>query len=177
MFASKILSVNDISSEQIVQICSLKNQYWQYGIDKQLRWWQDNTDNTDSFSILLKKDLIFAFLRLRERNIQINDFVDNALCITEVCVDQQFSRQGYGKKLMESTTNHIKRCGSKVAFLLCFEEQVKFYQSCNWAKLSTPLIKSIKTNKIRKLSHLEHCMAFDPVKKLNGKITLYGDVF
>jgi predicted N-acetyltransferase YhbS len=177
LIVPSIQSLSEITQEQVGTICSIKNQYWPHSIESQLEWWKKHSDNDDLFVTLLNNRSVLAFLRLRKRTVAVNGASLDALCVTEVCVDEQHRSQGLGKQLLYVATTHIKGTGSSLAYLLCLDTQAAFYHACGWRRLTPLQIKSSNGRESRSLAANERCMVFDPQDRLNGQIVLFGDAF
>ncbi len=178
MIISSYLDSQNITRGDVRAICNLKMQSWPHSISSQLKWWDDNTDLDDVFVILAREGTILAFLRLRTRSLVTNDVWLDALCVTEVCVHEQYRRQGLGTQLMDAASSYIKNTYTGVAYLLCSDTQESFYSSCGWRLACTLLrINSLTGQGTRALAKHERCMIFDPQDRLIGPVILFGDVF
>lgn len=174
----RFLSPRDITQAEIQAICSLKNQSWPHSMESQLAWWEKNTAEDDVFVTLVRDGSLLAFLRLRSRAVSVNNARLDALCATEVCVDESYRGQGLGALLIGAATAHIKQVGPGVAYLLCRDVQEPFYAACGWRWTDAPLqIEPSNGGERRALAVNERCMTFDPQNRLNGQIVLFGDVF
>lgn len=67
-----IIPKKEISEKEILNFCKLKQQTWDYNIREQINWWKNNSEEVYYISGLRKKNIFFAFLRIRERNILLN---------------------------------------------------------------------------------------------------------
>lgn len=178
MIAPRFVSPRDITQAEIEAICTLKNQSWPHPMESQLAWWEKNTAGDDVFVTLVRDGSILGFLRLRSRTVSVSGTPLDALCATEVCIDESHRGQGLGALLMGAATAHVERAGSGVAYLLCRDIQEPFYAACGWRRTDAPLqIASSNRGGRRPLAANERCMTFDPHNRLNGQIVLFGDVF
>jgi GNAT superfamily N-acetyltransferase len=168
---------HDIAQAEIHAICALKNQSWPHSIESQLAWWDKNTAGDDVFVTLVRDRSILAFLRLRNRTVTVSGIVKEALCVTEVCVDEQHRGRGLGKLLLDVAATHIKSTCPGLAYLLCWDTQAAFYYTCGWRRFTPLQIKSSNERANRSLAENERCMVFDPQNRLSGQIVLFGDVF
>ena len=108
MILPTIKITDELSQDQILAICTIKNDIWLYSIESQLEWWANNTSKNDKYFISLTDRKVVAFLRLRTRVVSINGEIWNAFSVTEVCVDSQHRGVGLGKQLMAASTKYIK---------------------------------------------------------------------
>lgn len=177
MIAPRIQSPSEINHEEVTAICAIKNQHWPHSMQSQLEWWREHTGKDDVFVTLVTGDTTLAFLRLRKRRVAAGNVCVDALCATEVCVDERYRGRGLGHQLLEAASSHISSTRSSLAYLLCWDAQEAFYHSCGWRQIPFPQIKPSRGGESRSLAANERCMAFDPQNRLNGQVVLYGDVF
>ena len=177
MIVSNIQSPSQVTPEEVVVMCSIKEQYWPHSMESQLKWWERYTGKDDVLITLVNDGSILAFLRLRKGSILSNGECLVALCATEVCVSKEYRGQGRGKQLLGAATTYINRVGVNLGYLLCWSSQVEFYRACDWSQLIAIQIESTNTHKSRPLTADERCMVYDPHSRLNGQITLVGDQF
>ncbi|MDG1144151.1 MAG: GNAT family N-acetyltransferase [Burkholderiales bacterium] len=175
---SIIKITDELSDDQILAICNIKNQIWAYTIESQLAWWANNTNKDDKYFISLKNDKVLAFLRLRTRVVSINGEILNAFCVTEVCVDNQLHGGGLGKQLLAAATKYIKNITPNMAYLLCKDVQEAFYLKCGWHCADGVVqIKSNLKQSRRRLASNERCMTLDLQNRMHGEIILFGECF
>ena len=178
LITPRFLLPYEINQSEIEEICALKNQSWPHSMESQLDWWNKNTAVNDLLVTLVCEYSILAFLRLRSRIILVNGAHLEALCVTEVCVNQSQRKSGLGRQLMSVATNCINQTSSSLGYLLCRDVHEQFYNSCGWHRVEAPLqIQSSIGREFRLLTENERCMTFDTKRLLNGQIVLIGDVF
>ena len=109
---------------------------------------------------------------MRERQILFNNKLIHCFCITEVCVAKKNQGKGWGKKLIEESKKFIKKV-KMPAYLLCSNNQIKFYQKCN-LKLTKKfdIVPDKKNYKKKDIN----CFFFN-LKSTDEKIILYGNSF
>ena len=178
MILPTIKITDELSQDQILAICTIKNDIWLYSIESQLEWWANNTSKNDKYFISLTDRKVVAFLRLRTRVVSINGEIWNAFCVTEVCVDSQHRGVGLGKQLMAASTKYIKNIKPNMAYLLCKEAQEAFYLKCGWycADGIVEVHSNLKQSR-RRLASNERCMTLDLQSRMHGEIILFGEVF
>ena len=70
---------------------------------KQFGLWFVITSETDRLFFLEKNNKKIGFLRLKKRQILINNTTNNSFYLTEVCIDKKFQNRGWGKKIMKTS--------------------------------------------------------------------------
>ena len=99
--------VNRLSSEEIIDICTLKEQHWPLGIKKQLGHWFMLTNKEDKLIFIERRNKKIAFLRLKLRKIIINNSISKSYMVSELCVDKKFQRKGVGGKILNKSKEII----------------------------------------------------------------------
>ena len=168
----KIISKKNITENEIINLCKLKTENWNYNISEQIEWWNKNSEENYIIASFIRKRSFLAFLRMRERRISFNNKPIHCFCITEVCVAKKDQGKGWGKKLIEESKKFIKKM-KMPAYLLCSNNQRKFYQKCN-LKLAKKfdIIPDKKNYKKKDIN----CFFFN-LKCTDEKIILYGNSF
>ena len=168
-----------ISETDILEVCRLKNQFWPHALESQLKWWHNNTSTTDKFIIIRSNQTIVAFLRLRQGYIDSLDYARKpSICITEVCVHQQYQQRGLGRRLLDFAITYISSIGYNYAYLLCSESQEPFYTKSGFHTVTNPLsIVSMRNSHVRQLSPSERCMTWPPIDPSTSVLKIYGDTF
>lgn len=85
--------------------------------------------------ILSQDDHVIGHLLAVERNI------DNMkmIYVGEVCVDERFQGQGYGKFLLEQFSNHFSPLDYDFSILCCEEKNEEFYSKHGWKNIDIDL--------------------------------------
>ena len=168
----KIIPKKEISEKEISNFFKLKQQIWNYNIREQINWWKNNSEEDYYICGLRKKNIFFAFLRMRKRNILLNKKKINCFCITEVCVAKDCQGRGWGKKLIQESKKFIKKKNIPV-YLICSNNQKNFYKKCKFE-----LAKNFNINSnIKNYDTNQICCFFFNLKIDNKQITLYGNSF
>ena len=167
-------SVDLLTTDEVHSLCRIKNQHWAYGMDSQLEWWRENSDQNDLVVCALTDDRITGFLRLRDRDILVRSYEIKAKCVTEVCVDKELLGQGIGKKIMKKASNFLlyEELGG---YLLCNNNEVGFYESCGWLKYTEVGVRKNANAPVLQLKNGINCLLF--YKKLSEPIVITGLVF
>ena len=88
-----IKSPLELELRDINEICILKDQHWPLGLKKQFGLWFVITNETDKLFLLEKNKKIISFLRLKLRQILVNNTIFDSFYLTEVCVDKEFQNR------------------------------------------------------------------------------------
>ena len=116
------------------EIIRLKQQHWCYSYESQ-REWIENTLELEALHLLLKVDGIFiAYLSIRDIGVVTDDRQLIGKGLGNVCVDKQFQKYGFGKKLVEKANEIICSSGN-IGILLCHTHLVQFYERCGWEEV------------------------------------------
>ncbi len=177
LITPRFLFPYEINQSEIEKICALKNQSWPHSMESQLVWWDKNTAVNDLLVTLVCEDSILAFLRLRSRAVSVGEARLNALCVTEVCVDKEYQKQGLGAMLMSAANTKIEQSGLDIAYLVCRDIQELFYDKSGWRRVHASLQIESSTGARRLLAKNESCMAYNLRKQFKDPVVLYGDVF
>ncbi len=125
-------------SEKILNdICILKKQYWDYPLDSQREWLQENIADSDvHLFIRNNQGCLIAYLSLVEVKISHDDNVDNVdnvdmLGVGSVCVDKKHTGQHLGFLLMNLVNFYVKK-NKRQGVLLCSDNLADFYTKCGW---------------------------------------------
>ena len=170
-----IKSPLEIDLKDVNEICNLKDQHWPLGLKKQFGLWFVITSETDRLFFLEKNNKKIGFLRLKKRQILINNTTNNSFYLTEVCIDKKFQNRGWCKKIMKTSQDFIRKKKMN-SYLLCNIDQQKFYKKLGWEPLEEiNCSESLKSNK-KKISEDKICFFYN-LKNVNQKITLIGKLF
>lgn len=120
----------NLSDSLLQSICEIKSSAWDYSIDEQKKWINDNIKDLD-IHVLLKVDEDYvSYLNLV--NIELldgsNKLID-ALGIGNVC--SRFQNKGYGTKLIKGVNLYLTS-RNKMAILFCKEKLINFYEKNNY---------------------------------------------
>ena len=65
-------SKKNFNKDELKGICNLKNSFWKYGVESQIKWFRENVKNKD-INVLLKKDnKIIGYVLLRHRSLKLS---------------------------------------------------------------------------------------------------------
>ena len=61
-----------LKKKDIIQICKLKNSYWNFGLKSNLRWFKKNVKKNDINNLIYLKKKIIGYTLFRKRTVIIN---------------------------------------------------------------------------------------------------------
>jgi predicted GNAT family N-acyltransferase len=122
-----------ISKETLIKICFLKIQHWNYDIEQQMLWINQNLNVDDIHLVLWEDDNLIGYLNIINLELIISNRKDNALGIGNVCIDRNQQKKYYGFLLMKLAEYYLK-VNDKIGLLLCKKELVPFYRKIGWTE-------------------------------------------
>ncbi|CAM8410610.1 Acetyltransferase (GNAT) domain containing protein [Candidatus Methylopumilus universalis] len=177
MLVPRYHQVFDLTLDEIFNICLLKNKIWQHTMESQLSWWKKNTSDSDHFITLVDGPSTVAFLRLRDREILVENSSYHAKCVTEVCVEKSMQRKGLGSILLKAAKNKIDESDSGIGFLICLSTEELFYKASGWSSLQAEIQLKSSGGIKRSLKNNEKCMVLNFEAPESANIVLCGDIF
>ncbi len=148
----------ELSSQEIKDLISLKQQYWGYSDEDQISWMKKNIMENDNHILIYQGELL-AYLNAVNVDVYINQSLHQLIGIGNVCVDKKYLHTGMGSIAMSYINAFIKKsftCG----VLLCKCDLVPFYEASNWLVVNSHHI----TIKDKLFEHV--LMIYDPSKVL-----------
>ena len=147
---SKKLSSNDVNN-----ICRIKNTHWKFGIQNQRNWFNKNVNKDDIHNLLYKnKEIVgYNFLRKRTYKVGKRQIKKKYLYFDTLIIKKKYRNLGLGKKLMDLNSSVIKR-NSTVSFLICKRNLYEFYKKNGWKFLNSNDSKIIDHNTKKKIMYL-----------------------
>lgn len=130
----------DCPSSLRQEISRLKMQSWQYPVEAQLAWMEDNLVDND-IHLLLRDNagVLVGYLDMVHLKVEADNANKEMLGVGNVCVDMNARGCGYGfllVKLAESRMRSMHLSG----VLLCHDALVGFYSLCGWHKFGGELV-------------------------------------
>lgn len=115
-------------------IAKLKDQHWNYGIESQINWMDNNLNDSDVHLLGIdNSNSIVAYLTISNVQIEFNSKKYSMLGIGNVCVDKSIEKLGYGRRLIHKANEYITEIGQN-GILLCKDSLVEFYKKCDWVE-------------------------------------------
>lgn len=125
------------------KIAYIKNLSWNYGIESQLKWLENNLVAEDLHIMAYTEGELVAYLNLVNRKIIVNGIEKQVLGIGNVCAGEK--GKGYGKLLMQGLGQFLNREG-KIGVLFCKEQLVPFYKKHDWQLVEKNKVKTTYPN-------------------------------
>ena len=152
----KILKTVNLKKSLISEICKLKNTEWQYGISSNLKWFNNNINNSDNHFLLFRSKILIGYVVLRERNFFIRKVKKNYFFFDTLIIKKKFRNKNYSSLILDSCNKFIKK-KKKPALLFCFKKMEKFYSKFNWEKINKKNYKILdyKTSKTGMIFNLK----------------------
>ena len=127
------VSLNKLTLADIREFCLLKEQYWKYGMKKQIGWWIVISSPNDRIIYLDVNGKKISFCRLKKRKIIVDGILKYSYCLTELCVHNDFKNSGFASLIVKEANNFIiNEC--TYGHLLCPSKLDKFYTNLQWKK-------------------------------------------
>lgn len=154
----------ELNAYDMDSLTALKQQYWNYSIDEQKKWFGKNII-ADDYHVLIYRGGgggLCAYLNAVNVEIDINYSQHRMMGIGNVCVDEKHTHEGIGGILMACINSFIRQ-SSSCGILLCKEKLIPFYESSNWQVLSPQQV----TISGQPYGHI--IMLYDPLRMAAGE--------
>lgn len=132
MLNIKILNNEEIPTELLDTIISIKSTAWKYTKKEQINWIKNNLNINDFHVLLYDKGEAISYLNLVSTNVFIDEQLTPILGVGNVCTSK--TGQGYGGEILRLTSLFLKK-NNIIGLLFCKENLVKFYNKFNWNEI------------------------------------------
>ena len=152
---------HELKKKEIENITKLKNQHWNYGEKRQIKWFKKYIKKNDIHNILLFKNKIIGYICLRIRKIHSEKY-KKYLYFDTLIINKKFRKLSFSKKLMIFNKKIIKK-NKKISFLITTKKLEKFYEKFGW--------KTLNKSNFRVIDHKTQInlgMIFNNYQKLNN---------
>ena len=105
------LKTKNLKKRQVISICKLKNTFWKWTIQKQLRWHKKTAKKNDINNMLLLNNRLVGYPLLRKRNAYENNKIFSYYYFDAFVIHKEFRNKGLGKQLI-LFNNKISQCNS-----------------------------------------------------------------
>jgi hypothetical protein len=153
---------SELFKEEIFAICFLKNTYWNFGLNSQIKWFKKNVNPNDLHNMLIINDKLVGYTLLRIKKIKLN-LIRRYFLFDTLIIKKKFRKKKMSDLLMKFNNKIIKK-NKKISFLICRNKMVKFYQKYGWIKMKK------KTFEVIGHPFNMNGMIFNYTKKYNGAI-------
>lgn len=130
----KVIKHSDITEDELRQIVQLKDQHWPYGLESQKHWIDNNIIIDDYHLCGMDDNILVAYMAIVHVDLEIDSQRIDCLGLSNVCVDKNVEKKGFGGKLV-SEANRFIIAKKLTGLLLCKESLVPFYQKYGWRLL------------------------------------------
>jgi predicted GNAT family N-acyltransferase len=121
----------DVASQTLAQIARLKQLHWDYPMEDQLRWIENNIQPQDIHLLVYSERRLLAYLNLVHRAVLDSAAKKPVLGVGNVCVDSAAQHTGLGALLMWSANCYLNTHHT-AGILLCKASLRRFYEKTGW---------------------------------------------
>jgi len=167
------LKTKNLKKRQIISICKLKNTFWKWTIQKQLRWQKKTAKKNDINNMLLLNNRLVGYTLLRKRNAYENNKIFSYYYLDAFVIHKEFRNKGLGKQLILFNNKILNKLKTH-SFLICPKNTIPFYLKYNWKILPKNKFK-IMDRKSAWFSSLASAngMTYNLDRKVKKKIFYY----
>lgn len=133
----KFIRHADITNQELLEIVNLKSKQWNYTVDQQIRWIDENILPDDLHVIMYNVNENLAYMNLVKIEVIVNKVSLPFIGIGNVCASKK--GKGYGKDIMIRVNEYLKSSGMS-AMLFCKYDLVKFYNNFGWKSIDKSTI-------------------------------------
>ncbi|AVC43802.1 hypothetical protein B4919_02905 [Francisella tularensis subsp. novicida] len=119
----------DITEEQLLKICKIKEAFGNYTIESQLSWIERNMKAEDIHFLIHNDNKLIAYSNLVKEMIIIDNNNLSILGVGNVCVDEKGKDKG---KLLILEINKYIMANNRIGLLFCKKSLIKFYEKYDW---------------------------------------------
>jgi len=167
MITLKSLNTYQLKKKEIADICSLKNTFWNFGLDSNILWFKEHIKKKDIHNLLYLKNELAGYTLLRNRSVFLNNNKQKYLYFDTLIIRKKFRNLKLSKILM-NFNNDIIMLKKKHSLLICNDKLISFYKKFKW--------KIVSKKKITIVDHKTQdykFMNFNFIKTRNIKTKYY----
>lgn len=124
----KVLKTKQLDDVIILQICSLKKQFWKYSLESHLCWFKKNVKKNDLNLILFnKKKKVVGYNLLRLRSLILKRKLMKYYYFDTLIIDKNFRNLGWSKKIINKSIYLSNRLNIPL-ILICKKKLLNFYK-------------------------------------------------
>ena len=142
----------ELSKKMIKSICILKNTFWKYGLESQLKWFKKYIKPEDIHNMIIQNDKLIGYTCLRYQKAKATSF-RNYLLFDTLIIEKSFRNKKLSYALMDLNLKKIRK-EKKISFLKCNDNLVEFYSKFKWIKLKKKNFKIVD-------GHCKHGMIYN----------------
>ena len=130
----KSILTKKLKKNEIIAICKLKNTYWKYGMESQLKWFDKNVKANDIHNFIFLKEILVGYVLLRRRKYLLKKIRKNYLYFDSLIILKKYRKIMIGKKLLNFVIKIIKK--SKLhSLLICKKKMFNYYNKYSWQRV------------------------------------------
>lgn len=128
----KALSIKSkkLTKKEILEICILKKQEWNYPLKEQIRHFNSNYNSNDINNFIYDKKKLIGYTSLKKRKHKGKFFI----LIDTVIIDKSFKNKNLGSILMNLNNSVIFK-NNLPSYLFCKSQHIRFYSKFYWRKV------------------------------------------
>ncbi len=134
------IKTSRLKKDQISQIIKLKNTYWDYGKNSQIKWFNKNAYPNDLHNLVLIKRKIIGYTFLGKRFYLTKNNKKRYILFSSLILNKKYRKFKYASKFMNFNSKVIKK-RKIISFLYCDKNKVKFYKYFGWITLNKSMFK------------------------------------
>lgn len=134
MYEVLLVEHNQVTTELLKKIITIKSAAWTYSYEAQLDWINRNLKDSDIHVLLLLDKNPVAYLNLIQIELKLDSITHEGFGIGNVCAVEK--GKGWGKWLLRAVNEYIIN-NNKIGLLFCKNELIKFYSEIGWELVSS----------------------------------------
>lgn len=134
MYEVLLVEHNQVTTELLKKIITIKSAAWTYSCEAQLDWINRNLKDSDIHVLLLLDKNPVAYLNLIQIEFKLDSITHEGFGIGNVCAIEK--GKGWGKWLLNVVNEYIIK-NNKIGLLFCKNELIKFYSEIGWELVSS----------------------------------------
>jgi predicted N-acetyltransferase YhbS len=156
-------------------IAAFKMAFWNYDLQAQLRWLENETEPDDRHLILLTGRDVVGYLRLTRRSVSESRYGPSIVGVSTVAVASKLQGRGLGRQLMHSANQAILSESKAVGTLCCASDKVLFYQKCGWVPARNIFVRADMP--LRPFFRDDYVLTLGDAAGLEGVVRVAGKPF
>lgn len=142
----------NLKKKDIYEICKLKNSFWKYGINENLKWFKKNVKNNDLNILIKKNNKIIGYTLLRKRKLKVDNKTKYYLYLDTIIISKSERKKNFGDILIRFNNLIIEQYNC-IGILICERGNIGFYKKFGWNVIPKNKCKFINKD-IRNLKSL-----------------------
>jgi hypothetical protein len=139
------IRTRNLKKKQIIDICKLKNTFWQYGFKSNYEWFKDKVKENDINNLIYHNSRLIGYTLLKFRTFYSGKLKKKYIYFDTFIINKKFRNRGISYYLM-NFNNEIILKNNKFSFLICLNDIVNFYKKFGWKKMKNSSFNIIDHN-------------------------------